>query len=109
MVLFPDQLGVMFASRIKHPRTKSLMKNSPENCTMCSEKATEDIFECCWCESHQHSSCLKISPDQCNVLNKVVSNVVYFCSTCLERLPLALQYYENQACVEQRLEAVETS
>ena len=68
----------MFASRIKRPRTESPTKNNLENCTICSEKATEDIFECCWCESRQHSSCLKISPDQCNILNKVVSNVVFF-------------------------------
>jgi len=77
----------MFASRIKCPRTELPTKNNPENCTICSEKANEDIFECCWCESRQHSSCVKISPDHCNVLNKVVSNVVFFCSTCLERLP----------------------
>ena len=36
-----------------------------------------------------------------------MSNVVFFCSMYLEKLPLALEYYENQICVEQRLKAVE--
>jgi len=59
----------MFGSRIKCPKIESPLKNNQENlenCIACSEKATEDVFECWWCESRQHSACLKISPDQYN-------------------------------------------
>lgn len=97
----------MLANRIKRPRTESPSKNSLENCVVCSEKATEDVFECSWCESRQHSACAKISPDQCSVLSKVMGNIVFFCSTCLEKVPMALQYFEEQACVDTRLESVE--
>ena len=98
----------MLANRIKRPRTESPSKNSPENCIVCSEKATEDVFECCWCESRQHSVCAKISPDQCSVLSNVVGNIVFFCLTCLEKVPMALLYFEEQVCVDTRLESVES-
>ena len=70
----------MFGSRIKRPRTESPLKNNQgtnlENCITCSEKATEDVFECWWCESRQHCTCLKISPGQyCALVNFVGSFV----------------------------------
>ena len=100
----------MLANRMpKCPRTESPSKNTPEVCTICSREATgDDVFECGWCESHQHSACLKISPDQSSALSNVVGNIVYFCSTCLAKVPMALLYYDEQVCVDQRLETVET-
>ena len=98
----------MFANRFKRPRTESPSKNNPENCIVCSEKATDDVFECCWCESRQHSACAKISSDLSSMLNNIVGNIVFFCSTCLEKVPMALQFYEEQICVDSRLESVET-
>lgn len=93
---------------MKRPRTESPSKNSLENCVVCSKKATEDVFECGWCESRQHSECAKISQDHCNVLSKVVRNIVFFCTNCLEKVPAALQYYEDQVYVDSRLESVES-
>jgi len=36
-----------------------------------------------------------------------VGNIVFFCSTCLEKIPIALHHYETQVCVDQRLESIE--
>jgi len=94
----------MFGSRIKRPRIKLPLKSNQENlenCITCSEKATEDVFECWWCESRQLSACLKIIPDQYNALSNLVGNIVFFCSTCLENVPIALHLYETQVCVDQ--------
>ena len=44
---------------------------------------------------------------QSNALSNVVGNIVYFCSACLAKVPMALLYYDEQVCVDQRLESVE--
>ena len=98
----------MLVNRMKRPRTVLPLKNSPENCVVCSKKATEDVFECSWCENRQHSACAKINRDHCNVLSKVVPNIVFFCTICLEKVPAALQYCVDQVYVDTRLESVES-
>ena len=98
----------MFANRIKRPRTESPSKNTSENCIVCSKEATDDVFECYWCESRQHTACAKISPDRCNVLSNLVGNIVFFCSTCLENVPMAIQYFDEQVRVDLRLASVES-
>ena len=45
--------------------------------------------------------------EQCEVLSNVVSNIVLFCSTCIKRLPHALQSYDYQDFVDSRLESIE--
>ena len=71
-------------------------------------KGYRRFFECSWCESHQHSACTKISRVDCNILSKVVHNIVFFCTICLEKVPAALQYHEDQVYVDTRLEFVES-
>ena len=36
-----------------------------------------------------------------------MGNIVFFCSTCLEKVPMALHHYETQVCVDQRLESID--
>ena len=43
------------------------------------------------------------------VLSNNVENIVFFCSTCLQRLPHALQSYDYQGFVDSKLESIETS
>jgi len=67
-------------------------------------------MECVWCECKQHtirSACLGIGADQCNALNTVSFNVVYFCSCCLSHLPAAMHIYENQTQDNEKLQMVE--
>ena len=101
-------------------RVRRLSGNSPknnkkqkeaENCTTCNEPAIEDAFECVWCERLQYSKCVKISPDQYSALSNVPSNIMFFCSLCLFRLPSALMAYNktNETCsiIEDKLKSVE--
>ena len=77
---------------------------------VCSEPATADIFECLWCEGRQHASCSKLSTDECNAIANISTpNIVFFCSSCIQVVPVALRHYDNQVLVESRITAVETS
>jgi len=89
----------------KKPKDKS--NTSRDICTLCSEPAVKDTFECGWCECLQHSVCLGISADQCNVLNTLSSNVIYFCSACLLHLPAAMQSYDNRLSDNDKLQTME--
>ena len=102
-------------------RGRKLSGNSPpkntkkqkevDNCLTCNEPAIEDALECVWCEQLQHSKCIKISPSQYSALSNISSNVVFFCSLCLFKLPSALMAYDktNEACstIEDKLKSVE--
>ena len=50
-----------------------------------------------------------MNKEQCKTLAEVTSNIVFFCYNCLQALPTALQYFENQALVESKITAVEKS
>ena len=77
---------------------------------VCSEPATADIFECLWCEGRQHASCSKLSTDECNAIANISTpNIVFFCSSCIQVVPVALRHYDNQVLVESRITAVKTS
>ena len=69
----------MMFSSTKRPRNQSVSPTKfQETYLICSEKATEDVLECLWCEGRLHRACTKISADQCSVLNKVTSNIIFF-------------------------------
>ena len=88
--------------------SKEDKKAKEDECLICRKSATDDIFECIWCENRQHRQCTKISADQCHVLNNIVENIVFFCSSCLVRLPHALKNYDSQSFVDLKLEGVES-
>ena len=87
-----------------------LIRRRGDLCVVCSEPASTDIFECIWCESHQHASYSKLSNAQCNVIADLSTpNVMFFCCSCIEVVPFALWHYDNQVLVESRITAIETS
>ena len=102
--------------RVKILRTQSQSPNKLESpsCVSCKKaiQEGEDSFECVWCEKIQHRTCLQISSDQYSALSDISSNILFFCSLCLSRLPSALSAYDgfNDACstVEKSIKSVET-
>ena len=62
-------------------------------------------MESIWCEGCQHRECTKISADVCNAL----STILYFCSSCLQLLPVALKYYDTQLNVDSNIACIESS
>jgi len=92
------------------PANKEAKKPKETDCLICAKPAvSDDVFECIWCEGRQHAECTKMNKEQCKTLSEVTSNVVFFCYTCLEALPTALKYFDNQALVESKITAVEKS
>jgi len=93
---------------IKRPREVSLSptKVDVEKCPTCSELTTDDddTMECFWCEGR---TCIKISPEQCEVLSNIVNCVVFFCSRCMQRLPAALADFNTSSEIESRLTVIE--
>ena len=67
-------------------------------CIVCAKEATGDVFECLWCEAIQYASCSCLSTEQCNAITNMANvNIVFFCTSCLRALPIALKQYENQS------------
>ena len=91
------------------PPKKENKKSKDDECVVCAKPATEDVLECVWCEGRQHRDCAKISVDVCNVLSSVVSNVVFFCTPCLQLLPVALKYYDCQSYIDSKVATIDKS
>ena len=95
------------------PPMSSKKQKEVDNCVTCGEPTVEDPLECVWCERWEHSKCVKISNGQCSVLSNIPSNVVFFCSQCLFKLPEALKAFDksNATCsfVEDKLKSVEVT
>jgi len=52
-----------------------------------------------------------MNKEQCKTLAEVTSNIVFFfvIANCLQALPTALKYFENQVLVDFKITAVEKS
>ena len=77
------------------PPNKEGKKTKEDDCLTFHQPATENILECIWCDGRLHAGCVGLSKDQCNVLIDVATNIVFFCSSCIQSLPAALKYYDN--------------
>ena len=88
-------------------------KGDSTPCLTCNKPVTENSFKCIWCERLQHSECLKINTKQYPSLTDLLTNIVFFCSECLHKLPSALLAYDrtNEACdsIEKKIDPVEAS
>ena len=73
---------------LKRPTSSPVSKEDKklkDQCLVCQEPVNDNVFECAWCEGRQHSQYTKISSEQCEVLSNVVSNIVFFRSTCIKQ------------------------
>ena len=75
-------------------------KTDSGKCVICKEVAKDDVLECSWCESLVHGDCIKISTSQSAVLSEIVSNVLFFCPSCMHKLPTALSCYDKTSEVQ---------
>ena len=106
-----DQTSTGNAKRpASSPPEKYTKKVKDVFCRTCSKPATEDVLECIWCKGRQHRECTKISADVCNALSSVIDNIiVFFCSPCLQLLPVALKHYDTQSCIDSCVARIESS
>ena len=47
-------------------------------CVVCNNPETDSILECVWCEARLHSKCVKLSDEQCILIENATRNVVFF-------------------------------
>ena len=100
---------------MKRVRTGSTSpaKIDPEKCVICKEVANDDVLECSWCECLVHGKCIKISASQSTVLSEIVSNVLFFCPSCMHKLPTALSCYDKtneiQFAIDSKFSTMEQS
>ena len=45
----------------------------------------------------------------CNALSSVIDNILFFCSPCLQILPVALKYFDAQSYVDSNISRIENS
>ena len=72
-------------------------KKLKDQCLACQEPENDDVFECAWCEGRQHSQCTKISSEQCEVLNNVVSNIAFSAQPVLSSYPMLFKAMTTKA------------
>ena len=102
--------GIMKRIRIG---STSPVKINPEQCVICKEVAKDDVLECSWCECLVHGDCIKISSSQSTVLSEIVSNVLFFCPSCMHKLPTALSCFDKtseiQFSIDSKFQSMEQS
>ena len=92
------------------PANKEEKKAKGDECQVCSNPATNDILECIWCEKRQHASCSKLSNEQCKVIaNLNIPNIVFFCSSCIQVFPVALQCFNSHSVIDSKVSTLEKS
>ena len=68
-------------------------KNKPEICVTCKKEASVDAIECQWCTNWEHKVCANISSAEYKILDTVSANIMFFCSMCIGKVPVALSSY----------------
>lgn len=91
------------------PANKDSKKHKDEECIICCKPATDNIMECVWCESRLHAACAKLSEEQCILIGNASNNIVFFCTSCFQALPVAFQSYEGFSLVDARISVIEKS
>lgn len=77
------------------PNASSRKKNKPpEKCVTCKKDAAVDAIECQWCDNWEHKVCANISTKEYSILDSVSPNIMFFCSTCVGKVPTALVTYD---------------
>ena len=93
--------------------SKGDQEGDSSTCLTCDKTVSENSFECIWCERVQHSECLKINAEQYSGLRDLPTNIVFFCSECLHRLPGALLAFDgmSEVCenIEKKIDSIEES
>ena len=77
-------------------------------CVTCKKKVTTDGVECQWCTQWEHKVCSKITENEYQLLDGISVNIMFFCSRCCCKVPMALNYYDLGNQMDTKLEAVQS-
>ena len=86
------------ASSVSPEATRSKKHQGGDICVVCNAVIGDEdecSIPCQWCGSWKHSKCANISNDECAILGKSSTRLVFLCATCTPRLDEALEYYDD--------------
>ena len=78
----------------EHTPPGDTKKNKVEKCVTCKKDASIDAIECQWCANWEHKVCANINTNEYLILDSVSANIMFFCSTCIGKVPIALTTYD---------------
>ena len=77
-------------------------------CVTCGKEAITDGVECQWCMKWEYKVCSKITDDEYTMLDGMSQNIMFFCSSCSHKVPMALSHYELCSQMDTKLEVVQS-
>jgi len=91
------------------PETNKPKKQYQEGdtCVVCKTiivDAEECSIECQWCQKWVHSKCTKLSDEECAILQKSNTNIMFFCPTCVSNLDEALELFDDNKTNSSKLD-----
>ena len=76
-------------------------------CATCKKQVSDDAVECQWCSRWEHKVCAKITTEEYVLLDSVCDSIMFFCTECTTKVPLALKSYDHEVDVAGKFEALE--
>ena len=91
----------------RRSRVSSPDKDS-ECCVSCKKKigVKQDAVECQWCKHWEHRVCSKITDNEYKLLNSISVNIMFFCTSCCSKVPVALSLFDNGDRMDKKFEAM---
>ena len=73
------------------PPKKTGKKLKQVRCVTCHKDVGEDAILCQWCSKWEHRVCADLSTSEYDVLSNSSNKIMFFCSVCCPKVPLALK------------------
>ena len=91
----------------RRSRVSSLDEDS-ECCVSCKKKigVKQDAVECQWCKHWEHRVCSKITDNEYKLLNSISVNIMFVCTSCCSKVPVALSLFDNGDRMDKKFEAM---
>ena len=79
-----------------------------ECCILCKKKIgdKQEVVECQWCKRWEHWVCSKITDNEYKLLNSISVNIMFFCTSCCPKVPVALSNFDNGDQMDKKFESV---
>ena len=98
---------------LSHVKIQSPEANQPKKqhrggdvsvaCKNTIDDDNECSIQCQWCQLWAHSKCIKLNDEECAILLKCSTNIVFFCSNCAPNLDEALKLFDDNKNIPPKL------
>ena len=88
------------------PPKKSGKKPKQVRCITCNKDVGEEAILCQWCDKWEHRVCADISTNEYKILTSSNKKIMFFCSQCHLKVPLALKLEDKDSSLSSDYEAL---